>query len=256
MSFRRLRRVRSVSRENCAWSCGAPALPGRWEVHVITALRLGGGVGMFKGCNGRVCDTRSLQSRDGLLPGFVCRLGCLLNIHRLCLLVAVECAEIGGGGGLDDLRETRLQDLLREKACPNCVTDRTLDARFEVCRSSDVPRSFEPNSRLACAEGCLCHAVLCETREEPFKRPLPDLVVDFCSPLFLQDCVAVNPPDVVGTANSQTLSEEGELRLRVLAELDAFVHCSDDICLAQELVRDEVQRPNSDSECDGTGGTC
>ena len=41
-----------------------------------------------------------------------------------------------------------------------------------------------------------CHAVLCEAGE-PFERPLPDLVVD------------------------------------VLAELDAFMHRSDDICLAQ-----------------------
>ena len=72
---------------------------------------------MFKGCDGRVGDTRSLQSSDGLLSGFVCHLGCLLNIQLYrCLLVAVECAEIGGGGCLDDLRETRLQDLLREMA--------------------------------------------------------------------------------------------------------------------------------------------
>ena len=53
---------------------------------------------------------------------------------------------------------------------------------------------------------------------------------------------------------SQTLSEEGELRLRVLAELDAFVRCADDVCLAQELVRDELPRPDSNSECDATGG--
>ena len=50
---------------------------------------------MFKGDDGRVCDARSLQSRDGLLPGFVCRLGCLLNTQpRRCLLIAVECAEM------------------------------------------------------------------------------------------------------------------------------------------------------------------
>ena len=65
---------------------------------------------MFKGCDGRVCDARSLQCRDGLLPGFVCRLGRLLNIQlRRSLLITVECAEISGGGSLDDLRETRLQ---------------------------------------------------------------------------------------------------------------------------------------------------
>ena len=84
-----------------------------------------------------------------LLPGFVCRLGCLLNIQlRCCLLVVVECAEIC----LDD-RRGRASRLLREKACPNCVSDHTLDARFgcdessQVCRSSDVSRSFEPRFR-------------------------------------------------------------------------------------------------------------
>ena len=119
-----------------------------------------------------------------------------------------------------------------------------------------VLRSFEHNSRLACAEGRLRHAVLCETREEPFERPLPDLVVDRCSPLFLQDCVAVNPQDVVDTADAQTFSKEGELCLRVLAELDAFVYCSDDIPLAQELVRDELSRSDSGSESDASGGNC
>ena len=61
-----------------------------------------------------------------------------------------------------------------------------------MCRSSDVPRSFEPNSRQA------RHAVLCEAREEPFERQVPTL--------FLQDCVSLNPQDVVDTADSQTLS--------------------------------------------------
>ena len=86
--------------------------------------------------------------------------------------------------------------LLREKARPNCVPNHTLDARFgcdessQVCRSSDVSRSLEPNSRLASTEGCLCHTVR-ETREEPFERPLPNLIID----QFLQRCV---PPGLCG----------------------------------------------------------
>ena len=112
---------------------------------------------------------------------------------------------------------------------------------------------LRPNSGLACAEGRLRHAVLCEAREEPFEGPLPDLVMDRCSTLFLQDCVAVHQQDVVDTAYSQTFSEEGELCLRVLAQLDAFVHGSDDIRL---LVRDELPRPNSNSECAATVGNC
>ena len=50
----------------------------------------------------------------------------------------------------------------------------------------------------------------------------------------------MNPQDVVGTADPQTLPEERELCLRILAELNALVHGADDICLAQELVADEL----------------
>ena len=51
----------------------------------------------------------------------------------------------------------------------------------QVCRSCDVSRSLEPDSWLARTEGCLRHAVLRETQEEPFEGPLPDLIVDRCT---------------------------------------------------------------------------
>ena len=35
-----------------------------------------------------------------------------------------------------------------------------------------------------------------------------------------------------------------------------LVHCADDDCLAQDLVRDELPRPDRDSECDTTIGNC
>ena len=188
----------------------------------------------------------SLKSRDGLLPSSVCRLGCLLNIQlRRCLLIVVECAEPGGGGCLDDLRETRLHDLLTEKACPDCVLDHSFGARLgcdessQVCLGSDVTRSLEPDSSLARAEGCSCHAVLRPTWEEQFERPLPDPVITRCRTLLLQDCVAVNPQNVVNTTNFQ----------RILAKLDALVHCADDICLAQELVCAEAPA----GDCRGFG---
>ena len=218
-----------MSRESCAWSCGP--------------LRR-----LFRGAEKSVSSLSSSWkaelgcSRDAMVglatPGpcsprwFAARLrlplGCLLNMQLYrCLLVAVECAEIGGGGCLDDLRETRLQDLLREMAC---VSDHTLDARFacdessQVCKSSAVSHSLEPIHR--------------------------------CRPLFLQDFVAVNLQDVVDAADAQTFSKEGELCLRILAMLDAIVHCTDDFSLVQELVRDELPRSDSNSECDATVCNC
>ena len=55
----------------------------------------------------------------------------------------------------------------------------------------------------------------------------------------------MNPEDVVDTAHARAFSKEGELCLRILAKLDALVRCADDICLAQELLRDELPRPDS-----------
>ena len=53
----------------------------------------------------------------------------------------------------------------------------------------------------------------------------------------------MNPQDVVDTANSQTFPKEGE-------------HCTDDVCLAQELVSDELSRPSRDSERDAVASDC
>ena len=125
-----------------------------------------------------------------------------------------------------------------------------------MCRSRDVSRSLVPDSELACTECRLNHTALRETWEEPLERPLPNLDVDFCSPLFLEVHGAVFSQDAVAAANSHTLSEEGKFRLRVLAELHAFVHSSSDARFAQELVRDVLSRSDSDSECDAPCGIC
>ena len=124
------------------------------------------------------------------------------------------------------------------------------DGGSQVSRGCDVSRSLEPDSWLARTEGCLRHAVLRETGEEPFEGPLPILIVNRSCTLFLQDFATMDPQDVVDTTDRRTLSEEGKFRLGVLAELNVLVRCADDICLAQELVRDELPRPSSNSERD------
>ena len=103
------------------------------------------------------------------------------------------------------------------------------------------------NSRLACAECGLRHTAPRETLEEP-ERPLPNHVVDFCSPLFLKGCVTVDSENVVDADNSQTFSEEGKFRLRVLTQLHSFVHGVDDIGRGRELVRCVLSWSDSDSE--------
>ena len=70
-----------------------------------------------------------------------------------------------------------------------------------MSRSSDVSRSLEPDSRLACTEGCLRHAVHRETGEGPFEGPLPNFTVNRHCTLFLQDFVAMNSQDVVDTTD-------------------------------------------------------
>ena len=93
----------------------------------------------------------------------------------------------------------------------------------------------------------LRHTVLRETLGRAARETAAQPRRRFLNPAA-KNCVAVHPQDVVGTADPQTLSEKRELCLRILAEFNALVHCADDICLAQELVRDELPRPNSDSE--------
>ena len=101
---------------------------------------------MFEGCDGRVCD-------------FVCCLSCRGQ------LIVIKGAEIGGGGCFDDLGEARIQDLFREKEFQDWIIA-SMRARFgcdeslQVCRCSDVSRSFEPNCGLASTEGRQCRAVL------------------------------------------------------------------------------------------------
>ena len=76
-----------------------------------------------------------------------------------------------------------------------------------MCRSRDVSRPCVPDSALASTECRLRHTVFRETWEDPFERLLPNLVVDFCSPLFLKVRVTVYSQDVVDAASSRTLSE-------------------------------------------------
>ena len=81
---------------------------------------------MSQGGNGRACDSRASLPRESVLPRLVsCLRGFLDEQPCRRLLIVVKCAEVGGGGCLDDL-----QELLQEKECPNCVLDRGLDARI------------------------------------------------------------------------------------------------------------------------------
>ena len=47
--------------------------------------------------------------------------------------------------------------------------------------------------------------------KSPFEGPSHNFIVNSRCTLFLQDCVAVKPKDVVDTADAQTFSKEGEL---------------------------------------------
>ena len=87
--------------------------------------------GMFQGCSGLACGTRSLQSLDSLLPGFVCCLSRPLNMQlRRGLIFIIKDAEMSGGGCFDDRGKASLQEVLWKKACPDCVLDHCLDARL------------------------------------------------------------------------------------------------------------------------------
>ena len=67
--------------------------------------------------------------------------------------------------------------------------------------------------------------------EEPIMRPLSNLIVDFSSPFFSQDCTAMHREDVLYAANATAFGKERKFCLRILAQVNTFVHCSDDVHL-------------------------
>ena len=58
----------------------------------------------------------------------------------------------------------------------------------------------------------------------------------------------MDPQDVVDATETQTFPEEGELGLRVLAQLDPFVHGANDIRFVSQLVCDGLQGANNHTE--------
>ena len=55
------------------------------------------------------------------------------------------------------------------------------------------------------------------------------------SSLLLQDRVAVHSQDVVDATDTKIFTKESEFCLRVLTQLDTFVHAPSDVCLGQGL---------------------
>ena len=96
--------------------------------------------------------------------------------------------------------------------------------RAPKCAGADVSRSLVPDSGLASTECGLYDAVFRETQEEPFERPVSNLVINFSGSLLLQDRVAVHSQNVVDATDTKTYTKECKFCLRVLTQLDTFVH--------------------------------
>ena len=73
-----------------------------------------------------------------------------------------------------------------------------------------------------------------------FERPLSNLVLNFSGSLLLRDRVAVHSQNVIDATDAKTFAKDSKFCLRVLTQLDTFVHGSNDVCLGQELVRNEL----------------
>ena len=135
-----------------------------------------------------------------------------------------------------------------------CVLAHCMDARLgcyegsQVCWSRDVTRPFVPDSGLACAECCLRQASM-----KPRKRRLRERCPTRFSYRIVWPCTRKMWLMRLTPALSP---QECRFCLRVLAELNAFMHCSNDIPLGQELIRDVLSRSVSHSKCYATLGDC
>ena len=92
----------------------------------------------------------------------------------------------------------------------------------------NVSNSFVSYFGLAGAECDLFRTFLRESWEEPFKGYLPNLVVDFSSSFLLQYCDAMHPEDVVDAPDAKAFAEKRKFFLKILTQLDTFVHCSNE----------------------------
>ena len=195
------------------------------------------------------------------LPCLLCCLGRLLNV-QLCrgFVLVIKSVEVGGG------LFHRLQPGEFPRGCfgrrpavaPSWIIAwmRGLTAvGAPKCAGAATSRALLypiPDSALSVA--CVTLSSVKPGKSRSRDR-WPNLVVDFCSPLFLNDSVALHSQDVVDAANSQTLPEAGKFRLRVLTQLNSLVHGANDICLGRELARFELSWSNRDSERGASSGS-
>ena len=119
----------------------------------------------------------------------------------------------------------------------------------------------QPEMRLVSSPGCAVWRAGTAT-----SRAIPDwpavgvactmsnLIVDFSGSLLLQDRAAMHPEDEVDTTDAKALDEESKFCLWVRTQVNTFVHSSNDVCLGQELVRNELSGSYSNSQCGASSG--
>ena len=109
-------------------------------------------------------------------------------------------------------------------------------------RGLAVMRAPECASRSFVSDSRLASAVHREAREEALERTLPNLAEDFSRFSY----------NIVWPCTRRMWLmrlTESKFCLWVLAKLNAFVHCLNDIRLGQELIRDVLSRSDSNSNC-------
>ena len=178
VSFERLRRVRSVSGESCAWSCGARSRPFRGAKKSMSSLSssweaepgcsrsdIAGFVTLGTCGPAMVCCHASSAAWASMVgpatPGPCCfETVCCQDSSAACAAFwmnrrAVACSSLSNALRWVELAVSMASERgvsRRERACQDCVTDHALDARFgcdegsQLSRGCDVSRSLELDS--------------------------------------------------------------------------------------------------------------
>ena len=68
--------------------------------------------------------------------------------------------------------------------------------------------------------------------------------------------VSMHPEDLVHSTDSQAFANEGELGLRSPTQLNALMHCSEDVCFRKVGLRQSVAIPLRPSQCSVTVCCC
>ena len=160
-----------------------------------------------------------------------------LGVHAVSVLTPVLHTRLPFHGG----------DSLLRARCHQCP---------RVCGTHNISCPLAACSRLPHTQRCMFHAILREPWEECLQRRKSHVIETFAAPASCEGFETKYSWDALDSADSETFTDQNELRLRVLTKLNTFVPNDIFFCLqrwAATQLRGPTATPNFGASVRGTG---